>query len=253
MAKHHSQLQWCAALYTCLRRHPPTHTYLHRTRPAGAGKTVRELQFRDQFNGVVVAISRQGERIQVGRRVGSAGWGGRGQTTGGYSKHTAHIQCGEFVSGSAMSSHSDFLASGDVLLLVTGAALLTQSACLFRSCRLTLATFPSRPATSCCWTPAQVSASATPTPPTLRWCQRSITATRPGGQQQQLSAIQQGTLPAEVHAALFSLAACRARQASLHPTRQPTALAAPCPPGLQVPPHLHRPGLRNHGIRAVCS
>jgi len=30
------------------------------------GKTVRELQFRDQFNGVVVAISRQGERIQVG-------------------------------------------------------------------------------------------------------------------------------------------------------------------------------------------
>lgn len=31
-----------------------------------AGKTVRELQFRDQFNGVVVAISRQGERIQVG-------------------------------------------------------------------------------------------------------------------------------------------------------------------------------------------
>ncbi|PRW20813.1 Receptor of activated kinase C component of 40S small ribosomal subunit isoform A [Chlorella sorokiniana] len=29
------------------------------------GKTVRELQFRDQFNGVVVAISRQGERIQA--------------------------------------------------------------------------------------------------------------------------------------------------------------------------------------------
>jgi len=29
------------------------------------GKTVRELQFRDHFNGVVVAISRQGERIQV--------------------------------------------------------------------------------------------------------------------------------------------------------------------------------------------
>lgn len=29
------------------------------------GKTVRELQFRAHFNGVVVAISRQGERIQA--------------------------------------------------------------------------------------------------------------------------------------------------------------------------------------------
>ena len=45
------------------------HTPAHTSPPAPphlAGKTVRELQFRDQFNGVVVAISRQGERIQVG-------------------------------------------------------------------------------------------------------------------------------------------------------------------------------------------
>ena len=48
---------------------PPTTAHKHapslRSHPAG--KTVRELQFRSQFNGVVVAISRQGERIQVGR------------------------------------------------------------------------------------------------------------------------------------------------------------------------------------------
>lgn len=46
------------------------------------GKTVRELQFRDHFNGVVVAISRQGERIQVCERVEEGGregtWGWRG-------------------------------------------------------------------------------------------------------------------------------------------------------------------------------
>ena len=67
--------------------HTPTHTFLCCPH---AGKTVKEVRFREQFNAAVVAVARKGERI--------------------------HAKPGDIE-----------LRSGDILLLDTGSAFAQQN------------------------------------------------------------------------------------------------------------------------------
>lgn len=83
---HSTHAQWleCAVFLPTARHHLSIHSLISRYLPLRpgqvvvasssplVGKTVRELQFRDQFSAVVVAISRQGERVQVGGAATSA-------------------------------------------------------------------------------------------------------------------------------------------------------------------------------------
>lgn len=45
--------------------HSITHSCATAAATSSAGQTIREVSFRDQFNAVVVAVARSGERIQV--------------------------------------------------------------------------------------------------------------------------------------------------------------------------------------------